>query len=105
MTTDENPLGKVVAKALQDEAFKERLIADPAATFAAEGIELPDGVDVKVVEDTDTVRHLVLPAAQALSESELVGLAGGVPVRGCEMLDLFGGAPGGGGDSGGGRRG
>ena len=83
MTADENPLGSIVSKALQDEAFKERLIADPAATLAAEGVEIPDDVTVKVVADTETVRHLVLPAAGALSDSELAGLAGGVPVRRC----------------------
>jgi hypothetical protein len=94
MTADENPLGSIVVKALQDEAFKERLIADPAATLADEGIELPDGVEVRVVEDTETVRHLVLPAARALSDLELAGLAGGVPVRDCGILDIFDGAPG-----------
>ena len=83
MTADENPLGSIVSKALQDEAFKERLIADPAATLAGEGVVLPDGLDVRVVEDTESVRHLVLPAARALSESELAGLAGGVPKRDC----------------------
>ncbi len=52
---------KVVAKAWADVAFKEKLISDPAAVLKAEGIEVPQGVNLKVVEDTATVRHLVLP--------------------------------------------
>ena len=79
MSEQQNPLGAVVAKALQDEAFKQELIADPAATLAAAGVALPAGVTLKVVEDTAQVRHLVLPAAGGgrLSESELAGVAGG----------------------------
>ncbi len=72
MTADENPLIGVVTRALQDDAFRERLVADPAATLAAEGVALPEGVTVKVIEDTESVRHLVLPAAaRALADEEL----------------------------------
>ncbi len=73
-----NPMGKIIAKALQDEAFKQQLIAAPAAVLKAEGAEVPEGVTLKVVADTESVRHIVLPAVSGeLSEDELVDAVGG----------------------------
>ncbi len=66
---------KVVAKAWADVAFKEKLISDPAAVLKAEGLDMPQGVNLKVVEDTTSLRHLVLPAmpvdAAGLDEAAL----------------------------------
>jgi hypothetical protein len=53
--------GEVVAKAWSDESFKERLKQDPHGVLAEHGIEVPQGTQVNVVEDTDSVQHLVLP--------------------------------------------
>jgi len=46
---------KVVAKAWADEDYKQRLMDDPASMLAEEGIEMPEGLEIKVVEATD--RH------------------------------------------------
>lgn len=66
---------KVVAKAWADEAYKKKLISEPAAVLKAEGLDLPRGVSLKVVEDTAALRHLVLPAmpteAAGLDEAAL----------------------------------
>lgn len=72
--------GKVIATAWSDDAYKARLVSDPKSVLAEGGVELEDGVDIKVVEDTSSVRHLVLPAAPAegeLSEDALEQVAGG----------------------------
>ena len=71
--------GKVVAKAWRDPSFKAQLIADPQTTLAAAGVRIPAGVAVKVVEDTATHVHLVLPTKPtgALSEEALDRVAGG----------------------------
>ncbi len=53
--------GKVIARAWREPAFKAKLIADPRATLTEAGVSLPGGVTVKVVEDTDTHLHFVLP--------------------------------------------
>jgi hypothetical protein len=53
--------GLLVAKAWSDDDLKQRLIADPAAVLDEYGLETPPGVEVRVVEDTDDVCHLVLP--------------------------------------------
>ena len=47
------------------------------------GLEVPDGMDVKVVENADDCVHITLPAAPAgagdLSDDELSNAAGGSP--------------------------
>jgi hypothetical protein len=65
---------QLVARAWTDPAFKAKLLADPAAVLKANGLSIPPGITVKVVENTDKVVHLVLPirsAPQELSDAEL----------------------------------
>jgi hypothetical protein len=72
--------GKVIATAWSDDDYKARLVADPAAVLSEAGVDLEEGVSIKVVEDTADVRHFVLPAAPAegeLSEDALEQVAGG----------------------------
>lgn len=78
MSEQQNTLSTIIAKALLDEAFKQQLIADPAAMFKAEGVVIPEGITVQVVADTESVRHLVLLAVGGgrLSDSELEAVAG-----------------------------
>ena len=63
MDAHENPMQQIVVKCWEDAAFKERLLADPAATLKAEGVDVPPGITVNVVEDTAQVLNLVIPAA------------------------------------------
>jgi hypothetical protein len=70
----------VVARAWADPAFKAKLIADPAVVLKENGLLVPAGVTIKVVENTDKVLHLALPlppAPEELSEEELHRAAGG----------------------------
>ena len=80
MAESGDSLQKVITKCWDDEAFKERLLADPAATLAAEGVEVPEGVTIRVAVDTEEVRTLVIPAAPSeLGDWELdrLGIAAG----------------------------
>lgn len=84
-------MGKVIAKCWADESFKRKLLADPAVTLAAEGVELPAGwpadLSIKAVENTDKVFHLVIPAMPSdLSDEELEQVsAGNHPSNGCTL--------------------
>ena len=71
--------GRVVARAWQDEAFKGRLLADPEGALTEMGIEVPAGHELRVVEDTERVTHLVLPPGSGgeLSEEQLDRVAAG----------------------------
>ncbi len=77
---------KVVARAWSDEAFKAQLLSDPAAALKEAGVAVPDGVTVEVVENTETLFHLVLPPRpdEELSDEALEKVAGG----GCPICDL-----------------
>lgn len=55
-------MAKVIAKAWSDEGFKKRLLAEAAAVLAEHGVEVPTGVELKVVENTEKVVYFVLPA-------------------------------------------
>ena len=73
-------MSQLIAKCWADEGFKRKLLADPAATLKAEGAELPAGLSIKAVENTDKVFHLIIPAkpsAAELSEEDLDKVAGG----------------------------
>jgi len=72
--------GKIVARAWEDEDFKKELLSNPSAVFKANGIDIPEGIEVKVVEDTATTVHFTLPPKPAegeLSEEDLDGVAAG----------------------------
>ncbi|MDG3439615.1 NHLP leader peptide family RiPP precursor [Nitrospirillum amazonense] len=70
--------GRIIAKAWTDEGFKARLLADPAAVLKAEGVEVPAGVTLNVVENSGTAYTLVLPARPTdLSDEDLDSTAAG----------------------------
>jgi len=78
MTHYDKQYQQLIAKCWADEAFKQRLLADPAGTLKAEGIEVPEGVRVQVVENTAHVITLVIPEQpKDLSDEALAGAAGG----------------------------
>jgi hypothetical protein len=82
--------GQIVARTWSDEAFRKRLLADPAAVLKEHGLEVPAGVQVRVVEDTEHVIHLTLPRPPAMkadiSEQALAGVVGGAPANLTERL-------------------
>lgn len=63
-----------------DPDLKQRLLTDANAVLKERGIKVPEGVEIRCVENTKTVEHLVLPCAPArdeLAEEELEAVAGG----------------------------
>jgi len=73
MAEQDNPMQGVITKCWEDEAFKARLLAEPAATLAAEGVQIPAGMTVNVAVDSKDVRTMVipLPPTADLSDAEL----------------------------------
>jgi hypothetical protein len=70
---------------MKDDAFRQKLLAEPAAALEEElGTRLPDGVEVRTLEETAKTIYLVLPPggsgdvqANELSDLELETVAGG----------------------------
>ena len=71
-------MSQLLAKCWADDGFKQKLLDDPAATLKAEGVELPAGLSIKAMENTDALFHLVIPAKPTdLSDEDLDKVAGG----------------------------
>ena len=81
MTEPKNQLASLFASCWKDEALKARFMADPKAVLAEHGMPVPDGMDVKVVENADNCVHITMPAPPSdhteLSDEELSNAAGG----------------------------
>ena len=81
MTEQRNAMAELFAACWKDEALKARFMSDPKAVLVERGIDVPDNVDVNVVETSDNLVHIIMPPAPAgaanLSDEELTGAAGG----------------------------
>ena len=78
MSEKENPMQRIIAKCWEDEAFKKRLMADPAGTLKSEGLKFPEGVTISVLENSPEIWTLVIPAKPTvLSEADLEFVSGG----------------------------
>ena len=66
------------SRAVEDEEFRSRLLADPRAVIEEElDLSVPDGIDIQVHEDTTTTTHFVLPPSAKLAEEDMRAVAGG----------------------------
>jgi hypothetical protein len=76
---------QVIAQAVQDPAFRVRLLADPKAVFADLGLNIPPGITIQALQETADQYYLVLPALEragrgagaSLSDADLEHVAGG----------------------------
>ena len=91
MTEEKNKLAQLFAACWKDEALKARFMADPKAVLAEYGMPVPDGMNIKVVENSDSHVHITLPMPPAdnndLSDDELSSAAGGVFLSPDPMAD------------------
>ncbi|HLO48407.1 MAG TPA: NHLP leader peptide family RiPP precursor [Kamptonema sp.] len=82
--TREELQAKLIAKAWEDESFKQELLSNPTAVVAREmGLDNIPGITIQIVEETPTTYYLVLPSkpttndTEELSDAELEAVAGG----------------------------
>ncbi|MCY4636337.1 MAG: NHLP leader peptide family RiPP precursor [Acidobacteria bacterium] len=76
-------------KAVEDEEFRARLLADPRAVIEEElYLSIPDGIDIQVHEDTATTSHFVIPPSAKLAEEDMHAVAGGKTGGWCSPNDL-----------------
>ncbi|MGF1471332.1 MAG: NHLP leader peptide family RiPP precursor [Rubrobacteraceae bacterium] len=76
---------RLIQRSVEDEEFRQRLLADPRATIEQEvGASLPEELEIRCVEETPDTVYLVLPpnpqvSAEGgeLSDEQLEAVAGG----------------------------
>ena len=82
MTEQRNAMAELFAACWKDEALKARFMSDPKAVLAEHGIDVPDNMNVNVVENSDNCMNITMPAAPSasneLSDSELTEAVGGI---------------------------
>ncbi len=64
----------LIARSFEDESFKQELLTNPKALIEKElGTELPESLEIKVIEETETALYMVIPKNpyEGLAESEL----------------------------------
>jgi hypothetical protein len=79
-----------VAKAWADEDYKQRLISDPATVFKKEGLAVPEGMKIKVVENTHEVFHMILPESPDSTEGAIENVEERLAAMSCLCLCLLG---------------
>lgn len=75
-------LENIITRAWSDDAFKAQLVSDPAAAVEkAYGLKLPASITVKVIEETEDTRYVVIPyrpqSCDDLTDADLAAIAGG----------------------------
>ncbi len=68
MTQQSMNIEQIVARAWEDPAFKQELLNNPKAVLAEAGVEVPDNVDLKILEETPNNLYLIVPK-EAVSET------------------------------------
>lgn len=76
----------LLLRAYQDDAFKQQLLADPkSALREASDLDVPSGLELKVLEETAERRYLTMPPSEEedleLSDGDLRLVSGGVLER------------------------
>ena len=83
---------QLIERATRDQSFREELVRDPWGVIGRElHVEIPPGVEIRVVEETPTTSYLVLPPPPAapgeeLSDGDLDMVAGGSTASTCYTL-------------------
>jgi hypothetical protein len=85
--TAEELQARIIVRAWEDEAFKDHLLSDPKSAIGEElGVQLPDELEITVVEETEQAVCLVIPrrpddsAGDELEDDDLDAVAGGTGV-------------------------
>ena len=77
----------LIAEAGRNPAFRQQLAANPAEAVRDFGIAMPSGLDLRLVENTEAVRYLVLPAPAAGANRQISRLLNrlALPCKACQV--------------------
>ncbi|MCP4835349.1 MAG: NHLP leader peptide family natural product precursor [Phycisphaera sp.] len=98
MNNDHGHLERLFVACWKDDAVRDRFLDDPRSVLAEFGVEVPEDLEVRVVQNDDDLVHVTLPATPAshpsLSDEELSLAAGGAAMHtGSECLTYLKACP------------
>ena len=68
---------RLLEKAAEDEQFRTRLLEDPHGAIVEElGVGIPEGLKIRVLEDSADTTNIVLPPKARLEAAELESISG-----------------------------
>jgi hypothetical protein len=68
---DQKRYEQVLEKATKDQAYRQRLKAEPISVLKEAGIDIPEGVEVRVREFDHNCRYLFLPPPNYVSGQQM----------------------------------
>ena len=81
MDNTQSAIAKIIKRCWEDEKFQARFISQPHAVLKEHGVDIPTDLEIKVVQNTDTVQYLAIPTRpDQLSEGALDAVAGGAGI-------------------------
>ena len=91
MAETSHTLATIFAACWKDEGLKARFMSEPKIVLAEYGIDVSDGIEVTIVENSDNCVHITLPLPPSghldLSDEQLRSAAGGIdPYKDVESL-------------------
>jgi hypothetical protein len=71
--------GQVIARVWSDDDFKQQLIANPNEVLRDAGMDIPPGLELRILENTENLTYITLPPppAEELSDDALEAIAAG----------------------------
>ncbi|MCK4359903.1 MAG: nitrile hydratase subunit alpha [Candidatus Cloacimonetes bacterium] len=61
MKLDKKKLSQLIMELFANPELKQRFLKDPANVLKEKSFDIPGDTEIRVVEDTKTVKHIVLP--------------------------------------------
>lgn len=61
MESEKGKMGKLIMDLYADSELKQNFLNDPQSVLKEKGFSIPDDMDIRVVEDTSRVKHIVIP--------------------------------------------
>ena len=95
MPESEPTIEQILAASATHPELRASLLADPRAALRHFGIEIREGVEIRVVENTPEVLHLALPPgappaeSDDLSDEQLEAASGGMNNDSTDTLDVY----------------
>lgn len=60
---------QIITKSWSGGAFKQKLLADALAVLKEEGLEIPEGIEARVAENTDGIGYSLIPRSHRRAHS------------------------------------